>query len=218
MGAEQLSYRLLCTEANVDSQKGRKGLWNADDWKKVSHATAKLHEAPIWIDDTAGITPMELRAKCRQLKQREKIGLVIVDYLQLMDPGVKKESREREVSHISQQLKALAKELNIPVIALSQLNRQLEARADKRPTLSDLRESGSIENDADLVLFIYRPETYGKEQWEDNRPSANTAEIIIAKQRNGPIGNARVAFFSQTGRFENYTYLPEFRDMDKPQF
>ncbi len=214
MGAQQLVLRMLCAEAQVDMQAARKGRLAAEDWKKVSHAISRLHEAPIFIDDTAGITPLELRAKCRRLKATENIGLVIVDYLQLMETSRSMDSREREISTISRSLKALAKELNIPVIALSQLNRGVESRTDKRPMLSDLRESGAIEQDADLVLFIYRPETYGIEQYEDGKPTEGSAEIIIGKQRNGPIGEARVAFRGNVGRFDNLIYMPEF---DEPE-
>jgi replicative DNA helicase len=214
MGAQQLVLRLLCSEAQVNMQDARKGKLSADDWRKVSHSIGKLHEAPIFIDDTAAITPLELRAKCRRLKATENIGLVIVDYLQLMEVSRNMDSREREISTISRSLKALSKELNIPVIALSQLNRSLEARADKRPMLSDLRESGAIEQDADLVLFIYRPETYGIEQYEDGKPTEGTAEIIIGKQRNGPVGATRVAFRGNVGRFDNLLFVPEFDDIE----
>jgi len=213
MGAQQLVLRLLCSEAQVNMQDARKGKLSADDWRKVSHSIGKLHEAPIFIDDTAAITPLELRAKCRRLKATENIGLVIVDYLQLMEVSRHMDSREREISTISRSLKALSKELNIPVIALSQLNRSLEARADKRPMLSDLRESGAIEQDADLVLFIYRPETYGIEQYEDGKPTEGTAEVIIGKQRNGPVGSVRVAFRGNVGRFDNLLYVPDFEEM-----
>lgn len=214
MGAQQLVLRILCAEAQVDMQKARKGKLGADEWRKVSAAIGKLHAAPIFIDDTAAITPIELRAKCRRLKQTENIGLVIVDYLQLMEVSRHMDSREREISMISRSLKALAKELNIPVIALSQLNRSLEARSDKRPMLSDLRESGAIEQDADLVLFIYRPETYGIEQYDDGKPTEGTAEIIVGKQRNGPIGTSRVAFRKDVGRFESLLFIPDFDELE----
>jgi replicative DNA helicase len=206
MGSQQLTLRMLCAEAQVNMQNARKGRLNQEDLNKVVAAIDRLQKAPIFIDDTAGITPLELRAKCRRLKQTDKIGLVIVDYLQLMEPGRHFDSREREISYISRQLKALAKELDVPVIALSQLNRGVETRSasDKRPMLSDLRESGAIEQDCDLALFIYRPETYGIEQWEDDaQPTKGTAEIIIGKQRNGPIGSTRVSFRGDVGRFEN---------------
>lgn len=214
MGAQQLVLRMLCSEAQVDMQSARKGRLKPDDWKKISHAISRLHEAPIFIDDTAAITPLELRAKCRRLKATENIGLVVVDYLQLMEVSRSMDSREREISTISRSLKALSKELNIPVIALSQLNRGVESRTDKRPMLSDLRESGAIEQDADLVLFIYRPETYGIEQYEDGKQTEGTAEIIIGKQRNGPIGHMRVAFRGNVGRFDNLIYMPEFESAE----
>jgi replicative DNA helicase len=212
MGAQQLVLRMLCSEAGVDMQSARKGKLKADDWRKVASGIGKLNDAPIFIDDTPGITPLELRAKCRRLKQTENIGLVIVDYLQLMEAGKHLDSREREISMISRSLKALSKELNVPVIALSQLNRSLESRSEKhkRPMLSDLRESGAIEQDADLVLFIYRPETYGIEQYDDGANTQGTAEIIVGKQRNGPLGTARVAFRGDVGRFDNLINIPSF--------
>lgn len=212
MGAQQLVLRMLCSEAGVDMQSARKGKLKADDWRKVASGIGKLNDAPIFIDDTPGITPLELRAKCRRLKQTENIGLVIVDYLQLMEAGKHLDSREREISMISRSLKALSKELNVPVIALSQLNRSLESRSEKhkRPMLSDLRESGAIEQDADLVLFIYRPETYGIEQYDDGSNTQGTAEIIVGKQRNGPLGTARVAFRGDVGRFDNLINIPSF--------
>ena len=210
MGAQQLVLRLLCSEAQVDMQSARKGKLSGEDWKKVSHAISRLHEAPLFIDDTAGITPLELRAKCRRLKATENIGMVIVDYLQLMEVTRSMDSREREISTISRSLKALAKELNVPVIALSQLNRGVESRPDKRPMLSDLRESGAIEQDADIVMFIYRPETYAIETYDDGKPTEGTAEVIVGKQRNGPIGHVRVAFRGSVGRFDNLIYMPEF--------
>ncbi len=214
MGAQQLVLRLLCSEAQVDMQSARKGKLSGEDWKKVSHAISRLHEAPIFIDDTAGITPLELRAKCRRLKATENIGMVIVDYLQLMEVTRSMDSREREISTISRSLKALAKELNVPVIALSQLNRGVESRPDKRPMLSDLRESGAIEQDADIVMFIYRPETYSIETYDDGKPTEGTAEVIVGKQRNGPIGHVRVAFRGNVGRFDNLIYMPEFEQLE----
>lgn len=204
MGEEQLALRILCSQAQVNMQKVRKGMVSAEEWKRISKAKIELDESPIFIDDTAGITPMELRSKARRLKQDHDIGLIIVDYIQLMEPDHRQDSREREVSSISRALKALAKELNIPVIALSQLNRSLENRAEKRPMLSDLRESGAIEQDADIVMFIYRPETYGLKNWEDGRSVVNSAEIIVAKQRNGPIGSPRVHFYADTGTYEDF--------------
>lgn len=213
MGAQQLVLRMLCSEAGVNMQDARKGKLKADDWKKIASAIGRLNESPIFIDDTPGITPLELRAKCRRLKSTENIGLVIVDYLQLMESSKFMDSREREISVISRSMKALAKELNVPVIALSQLNRSLESRSEKhkRPMLSDLRESGAIEQDADLVCFIYRPETYGIEFYDDDaKPTQGTAEIIVGKQRNGPIGKARVGFRGDVGVFTNLIDIPEF--------
>ncbi len=218
MGAQQLVLRMLCSEAQVNMQNARKGRLKQEDLNKVVAAIDRLQKAPIFIDDTAGITPLELRAKCRRLKQTENIGLVIVDYLQLMEAGRNMDSREREISMISRSLKALSKELNVPVIALSQLNRGVETRSatDKRPMLSDLRESGAIEQDADLVLFIYRPETYGIENWDDDQtPTKGSAEIIIGKQRNGPIGSTRVSFRGDVGRFDNLHRIPEFEEPQK---
>lgn len=215
MGAQQLVLRMLCSEAQVNMQNARKGRLKQEDLNKVVSAIDRLQKAPIFIDDTAAITPLELRAKCRRLKQTENIGLVIVDYLQLMEAGRNLDSREREISMISRSLKALSKELNIPVVALSQLNRGVESRTDKRPMLSDLRESGAIEQDADLVLFIYRPETYGIEQYEDGQTTQGTAEIIVGKQRNGPIGTSRVAFRTDVGRFDNLHRIPDFEEPQK---
>ncbi len=213
MGAQQLVLRMLCAEAKVDMQKARKGQMNDEEWRRMSLTIGRLSESPIFIDDTPGITPLEIRAKARRLKARHNIGLVIVDYLQLMSAGRNMESREREISMISRSLKALAKELNIPVIALSQLNRSVETRNDRRPMLSDLRESGAIEQDADVVLFIYRAETYGLETTMvkgESVPAAGVAEVIIGKQRNGPIGEVAANFQKQFGRFENYANWPEF--------
>jgi len=213
MGAQQLVLRMLCSEAKVDMQRARKGQMNDDEWRNMSLAIGRLSEAPIFIDDTPAITPLEIRAKARRLKARHNIGLVIVDYLQLMSAGKSMESREREISMISRSLKALAKELNIPVMALSQLNRSVETRTDRRPLLSDLRESGAIEQDADVVMFIYRAETYGLESTMvkgETVPSEGVAEIIVGKQRNGPIGEVAATFQKQFGRFENYTNWPEF--------
>jgi len=217
MGAQQLVLRMLCAEAKVDMQRARKGQMNDEEWRRMSMTIGRLSEAPIFIDDTPAITPLEIRAKARRLKARHGIGLVIVDYLQLMSAGKSMESREREISMISRSLKALAKELNIPVMALSQLNRSVESRNDRRPLLSDLRESGAIEQDADVVMFIYRAETYGLESTVvrgETVPAAGVAEIIVGKQRNGPIGEVAATFQKQFGRFENYTNWPEFDSGD----
>jgi replicative DNA helicase len=196
MSKEQLVQRMLCSEARVDSSKLRGGFLRETDWPKLTKAADTLSQAPIFIDDTPAITVLEMRAKARRLKKEHQLGLIIVDYLQLMRSDVT-ESREREISDISRSLKALAKELNIPVVALSQLNRGVEGRTDKRPQLSDLRESGAIEQDADLIAFIYRDEVYNRES-----PERGVAEIIVGKQRNGPIGQFKLKFFNEFTRFE----------------
>lgn len=200
MSKEQLSLRMLCAEAGVDSSRLRSGFFSQEDWERLTDAAGTLSEAPIFIDDSPGLTVMEIRAKSRRLKMEQGLGLVIIDYLQLMRGRTGVERRELEISEISRSLKGLAKELNIPVVALSQLNRKLEERGDKRPILSDLRESGSIEQDADVVAFIYRDEVYNK---DENNPKRGTAEIIIGKQRNGPVGTVTLTFLNTFTRFEN---------------
>ncbi len=208
MSAGQLAQRLLTSEARVDAQAARTGRLHDDDWPKLARAAGRLAEAPIFIDDTPGLGILELRAKCRRLKAEHNIGLVIVDYLQLMHGTVQSKSgnREQEIAQISRSLKGLAKELSVPVIALSQLSRAVETRGgDKRPQLSDLRESGSIEQDADVVGFIYRAERYGITVDENGNSTEGLAEIIIGKQRNGPIGHVKLAFVNQFARFENLT-------------
>ena len=197
MSKEQLAYKLLCSEANVDMLKLRTGALDDKDWENFARATGPLSKAKIYIDDTAGVTVMEMRSKCRRLKLEYGIDLIVIDYLQLMS-GSSNESRQQEVSEISRSIKALAKEMECPVIALSQLSRAPEQRADHRPMLSDLRESGSIEQDADLVMFLYRDEYYNKET-EDT----NIAECIIAKQRNGPVGTVKLAWLGQYSKFGN---------------
>jgi replicative DNA helicase len=197
MATEQLVMRLLTSQGRVDASKLRSGYANQKDLDRIVMAADRLSRAPIFIDDTAGISLLEMRAKSRRLASEQKIGLVVVDYLQLMR-GTSTESREREVAEISRGLKALAKELRVPVIAISQLNRAVEARADKRPMLSDLRESGAVEQDSDVIAFVYRDEYYNKET-----DKQGVAEIIIAKQRNGPTGTAEVRFFREFTRFEN---------------
>lgn len=197
MSKEQLAYKLLCSEANVDMLKLRTGALDDKDWENIARATGPLSKAKIYIDDTAGVTVMEMRSKCRRLKLEYGIDLIVIDYLQLMS-GSSSESRQQEVSEISRSIKALAKEMECPVIALSQLSRAPEQRADHRPMLSDLRESGSIEQDADLVMFLYRDEYYNKET-EDT----NIAECIIAKQRNGPVGTVKLAWLGQYSKFGN---------------
>lgn len=203
MATLQLVTRLICSEARIDAHSVRTGTFKAEDGPRISRTAHKLSEAPIFIDDTPGQTVLEIRAKCRRLKAEKNIGLVIIDYLQLMSGGAGMESREREISTISRALKGMAKELNVPVIALSQLNRAVESRNDKRPMLSDLRESGSIEQDADNVLFLYRPEAYGIMTDADGNPTEGTAEIIVAKQRNGPTGSAKTRFIKEYARYDN---------------
>jgi replicative DNA helicase len=200
MSKEQLAFRLLSSEAKVDSQRLRKGFLGETDWPKLTTAAGRLSEAPIFIDDTPGITVLEMKAKSRRLKADQGLGLIIVDYIQLMRTGSYRESREQEISEISRSLKALAKELRVPVIALSQLNRKVEERPNRRPQMADLRESGAIEQDADVIAFIYRDEVYNK---SDDNPDKGIAEIIIAKQRNGPTGAVKLAFLEKFTSFEN---------------
>jgi len=200
MSKEQLSLRLLCAEARIDSSRLRSGFFSMEDWERLTDAAGVLSAAPIFIDDSPSLSAMEVRAKARRLKMDKNIGLIIIDYLQLMQGRVSAERRDLEISEISRSLKALAKEINLPVIALSQLNRMLEQRNDRRPRLSDLRESGALEQDADVVAFIYRDEVYNK---EENNPHKGTAEIILAKQRNGPTGEVLLTFLSVYTRFEN---------------
>jgi len=200
MSKEQLSLRMLCSEARIDSSRLRGGFFSMEDWRRLTDAADILSEAPIYIDDSPSLSAMEIRAKARRLKMDKNIGLIIIDYLQLMQGRASAERRDLEISEISRGLKALAKELDLPVMALSQLNRMLEQRTDKRPRLSDLRESGALEQDADVVAFIYRDEVYNKE--EDN-PNRGTAEIILSKQRNGPTGDVFLSFLNSYTRFEN---------------
>ena len=197
MSKEQLAYKLLCSEANVDLLKLRTGALEDEDWENIARATGPLSKAKIYIDDTAGVSIMEMRSKCRRLKIEYGIDLILIDYLQLMS-GSNPDNRQQEVSEISRSIKALAKEMECPVIALSQLSRAPEQRSDHRPMLSDLRESGSIEQDADLVMFLYRDEYYNKET--DDK---NIAECIVAKQRNGPVGTVKLAFLGQLSKFAN---------------
>ena len=202
MSKEQLSMRMLSSEARVDSSRMRKGFISQDDWIKITNAAGVLSEAPIFIDDSPDINVMEIRAKSRRLKLDKDIGLIIVDYLQLMRGPISAERRDLEISEISRSLKALAKELDLPVVALSQLNRELEKRSDKRPQLADLRESGALEQDADVVAFIYRDELYNR---DENNPNRGIAEIIVAKQRNGPTGNVKLTFLDTYTLFANYS-------------
>ena len=204
MSKEQLGMRMLCSVSRVDSQDLRTGFIRDPDWPKLARATGILSDAPIFIDDTPAITVLEMRAKSRRLKAEYDIGLVVVDYLQLMRGRSSAERREQEISEISRSLKAMAKELDLPVIALSQLNRSLESRPNKRPQLSDLRESGAIEQDADVICFLYRDEIYNKS--EDN-PKRGIAEVIIGKQRNGPTGTVELTFIDKYTTFENYSRL-----------
>ncbi|MBI4388089.1 MAG: replicative DNA helicase [Candidatus Omnitrophica bacterium] len=201
MSKEQLVQRMLCSHARVDAQKVRTGYLSHADWPKLTSAAGKLSEAPIFIDDTPALTALEVRAKARRLKAQYGIELVVVDYLQLMRGTTSSENRQQEISDISRSLKALARELRIPVIAVSQLSRAVENRTGNRPQLSDLRESGAIEQDADVVVFLYREEYYRPS--EENR---NKAEAVIAKQRNGPTGSIDLLFLKEWTRFEN----PEF--------
>ena len=198
MSKEQLAYKLLCSEANVDMLKLRTGNLDDDDWERIARATGPLSKAKIYIDDTAGLSVMEMRSKCRKIKMEHGIDMILIDYLQLMSGSSGSESRQQEVSELSRSIKALAKEMECPVIALSQLSRAPEQRADHRPMLSDLRESGSIEQDADVVMFLYRDEYYNKETEEKN-----IGECIIAKQRNGPVGTVKMAWIGAHSKFAN---------------
>lgn len=200
MSKEQLSLRMLCAEARVDSSRVRSGFLNPEDWNRITDAAGALSAAPIFIDDSPDISATSIRTKSRRLKMDKGLGLVIIDYLQLMKGSQSVERRDLEISEISRSLKLLAKEINVPVLALSQLNRKLEERSDKRPQLSDLRESGALEQDADVVAFIYRDEVYNK---DENNPNRGTAEIIISKQRNGPTGLVPLTFLNAYTRFEN---------------
>jgi replicative DNA helicase len=202
MSKEQLFMRMLTSEARIDAHRFRTGLLTEKDYGKLSHALGTLAEARVFIDDSASIGVLEMRAKARRLKAEHGLHLLVIDYLQLMQGRGRFESRQQEVSAISRSLKGLAKELGVPIIALSQLSRAPEGRTDHRPQLSDLRESGAIEQDADVVMFIYRPEVYEKE--ETKPEDQGVAEIIVGKQRNGPIGTVRLSFLNQYTRFENY--------------
>ncbi|MEN2766807.1 replicative DNA helicase [Ornithinibacillus xuwenensis] len=197
MGADQLVQRILCAEGNIDAQRLRSGKLEADDWSKLTMAMGSLSNAGIYIDDTPGIRVNEIRSKCRRLKQEHGLGMILIDYLQLIQgSGKSGENRQQEVSEISRSLKGLARELNVPLIALSQLSRGVEQRQDKRPMMSDLRESGSIEQDADIVGFLYRDDYYDKESEKQN-----IIEIILAKQRNGPVGTVELAFVKEYNKF-----------------
>ena len=204
MGSAQLVTRMIGSIGRLDQQRMRNGSLEDEDWVRLTTAVGKLNDAPIYIDEGAGLSAFELRARARRLqRQSGQLGLIVVDYIQLMAGTSDKanENRATEISEISRSLKSLAKELNVPIVALSQLNRSVEQRQDKRPVMSDLRESGAIEQDADLILFIYRDEVYNKDSEQKG-----TAEIIISKQRNGPIGTVRLTFLGEHTRFENFAY------------
>jgi replicative DNA helicase len=208
MSASQLALRLISSMGRIHQQHLRTGDLAEEDWPRVTSAITMLSEAKIFIDDTPAMSPVEMRARSRRLQREHGLDMIVIDYLQLMQVPGNKENRATEISEISRGLKALAKELNVPVIALSQLNRSLEQRADKRPMMSDLRESGAIEQDADLIMFIYRDDYYNKES-----PDKGLAEIIIGKQRNGPTDTAKLTFLGHYTKFENFapdSYIGSF--------
>ncbi len=205
MSMEQLMMRMLCSFGKVDLRHLRTGYLDDEDWSRLYDSAGALSKAPIYIDDTPALSSLELRARCRRLKSEKNVGMVIVDYLQLMRAGRRIDSREQEISEISRSLKALAKEIGVPVVALSQLNRKVEERTNKRPVLSDLRESGAIEQDADVIIFLYRDDAYNKK--EDN-PRKGIAEIIVGKQRNGPVGTVELSFLDRYTAFENLADIP----------
>ncbi|NDI36925.1 replicative DNA helicase [Chengkuizengella sediminis] len=207
MSASQLVQRIICAESNVDAGRLRTGALEEDDWEKMTMAIGALSEANIFIDDSPGITVSEIRSKCRKLKQEHGLGIILIDYLQLIHGRGNGDNRQQEVSEISRNLKALARELEVPVIALSQLSRGVEQRQDKRPMMSDLRESGSIEQDADIVAFLYRDDYYDKES-----EKKNIIEIIIAKQRNGPVGTVELVFMKNYNKFVNLDRSHEVPD------
>ena len=210
MSKRQLALRLLCAEARVDAHGVRTGRLADDEWQKLSMCVGVLTEAPLFIDDTPGIGVLELRAKARRLKKEKDVGLIIIDYLQLMQGPKNAESRQQEISTISRSLKGLAKELDVPVMALSQLSRAVEVRGgERRPMLSDLRESGAIEQDADVVLFIYRPEFYLRKEDTEMKQLTGKAEVIIGKQRNGPVGTVHLNFVKKWAMFENPAFEEE---------
>jgi replicative DNA helicase len=205
MSKQQLAERILCSRSHIDTQKIRKGLWNDEEYHLLVDTGSELSEKPIYIDDSASLTPLELRAKARRLKSQYDIQCLMVDYLQLMSAGDGRvESRQQEITLISRYLKGLARELEIPVVVISQLNRAPEGREGHRPRMSDLRESGSIEQDADVVMLLHREDYY--HAGESDYKKTNTAELIIAKQRNGPTGAVKLTFFEQYTRFEDYKY------------
>jgi replicative DNA helicase len=201
MSSQQLVQRMLSSEGRVDSLSVRTGRLQAQDWHRLTSAAGRLSEAPIFIDDSPGLSVLEVRAKARRMKAEHGLDLVVIDYLQLMRGRANLDNRQQEISEISRSLKALAKELNVPVVALSQLSRAIETRGDNSPRLSDLRESGALEQDADVIMFLHRPSFYSKDPMEEE--ARKTAEVHIGKQRNGPTGKIEVAFLSQYARFEN---------------
>ncbi len=212
MGKHQLVERFLCSRSEIDSQLVRKGMLSTEQMAKLTEEAGKLYEKPIFIDDSPGLTPLMIRAKCRRLKSQHDIQAVFIDYMQLMSLGGRVESRQQEISTISRYLKALARELDVPVVVLSQLNRGAEGREGHRPRMSDLRESGSIEQDADVVMLLHRESYYhrGESDWEDANPDKlNTAEIIVAKQRNGPTGTVNLFFNGKLTRFEPLKSIPD---------
>jgi len=202
MPGEQLAMRMISSLGRIDQHHIRTGQLTDEDWPRITSAVHMLSEAKIYVDDTPALSPGEIRARARRLKRKHGLGLIVVDYLQLMQVKGGSENRATEISEISRNLKAIAKELEVPVVALSQLNRSLEQRTDKRPIMSDLRESGAIEQDADVIVFIYRDEVYNEES-----PQKGIAEIIISKQRNGPIGKSMLTFLGKYTKFENF--VPE---------
>lgn len=210
MAGTQLAMRMLGSVGRLDQHRLRTGRLRDDDWPRLTHAISKMSDAQLFIDETPALNPMELRARARRLaRQSGQLGLIIIDYLQLMSGSSNGENRATEISEISRSLKSLAKELNCPVIALSQLNRSLEQRPNKRPVMSDLRESGAIEQDADVILFIYRDQVYNPDSQDKG-----TAEIIIGKQRNGPIGTVRLTFLGEHTKFENFAGRNAFEDAE----
>lgn len=210
MAGTQLAMRMLGSVGRLDQHRLRTGRLLDEDWPRLTHAIQKMNDAQLFIDETPALNPMELRARSRRLaRQCGQLGLIVIDYLQLMSGSGSGENRATEISEISRSLKGLAKELNCPVIALSQLNRSLEQRPNKRPVMSDLRESGAIEQDADVILFIYRDQVYNPDS-----PDKGTAEIIIGKQRNGPIGTVRLTFLGEYTKFDNFTGGNAFFDND----
>jgi len=204
MPGTQLATRFISSIGRIDQSKIRSGRLSDEDWQRLTAAMGKLYDAPIYIDETPGLNPIDLRARCRRLaRQCGKLGLIVIDYLQLMSSTRESDNRAAELSDISRSVKSLAKELHVPIIALSQLNRSLEQRPNKRPVMSDLRESGAIEQDADIIMFIYRDEVYNPDS-----PDKGTAELIIGKHRNGPTGMVRITFIGESTRFENYAGGP----------